>query len=254
VTGSRPAYRAFLSRHFPPGRIYTLVGAGGKSTGMRKIADYLAGRGIRVRLTTTTSIGIEEFAAYPVTIASDATEFALSLGGGAPLMVIVGGVLREKGRYTGIVASLTEGMIIPADVVLLVEGDGSRRKPMKAPTSGEPVIPASTDAVFALMGASAFDEPIDAERCYNPEGALALLGRTEGVFDVPSLVSLAVDTRGCRKGVLLGMGYRLIVNQGDLDVKRATASALLRQLEDVHGIAGTLLSWQEEKVYAATGE
>ena len=50
------------------------------------------------------------------------------------------------------------------------------------------------------------------------------------------------------------MGYHLIVNQGDMDMKQATASALLRQLEDVHGIAGTLLSWREEKVYAATGE
>lgn len=252
MTGSRPAYRAFLSRHFPPGRIYTLVGAGGKSTGMRKIADSLAGRGIRARLTTTTNIGIEEFAAYPVTIVRDATELALCLGGPASLMVIAGGVLREKGRYTGIAASIIEGAIVPPDVVLLVEGDGSRRKPMKAPMSREPVIPASTDAVFALMGASAFDEPIDSERCYNPEGALVLLGRTEGVFDAQSLVSLAVDPRGCRKGVLPGMGYHLIVNQGDLDVKRATASALLRQLEDVHGIAGTLLSWREEKVYAAT--
>ena len=254
MTGSRPAYRAFLSRHFPPGRVYTLVGAGGKSTGMRKIADSLASRGIRVRLTTTTKIGIEEFAAYSVTIVKDATELVLSLGGAAPLMVIAGGALRETGKYIGIAASLIEGVTVPADVVVLVEGDGSRRKPMKAPTSGEPVIPDSTDTVFALMGASAFDEPIDAERCYNPEGALALLGRTKGVFDAQALVSLAVDPRGCRKGVLLGMGYHLIVNQGDIEVKRATASALLRQLEDVHGIAGTLLSWREEKVYAATGE
>jgi probable selenium-dependent hydroxylase accessory protein YqeC len=254
MTGSRPAYRTFLSRHFLPGRVYTLVGAGGKSTGMRKIADSLASRGIRARLTTTTKIGIDEFSAYPVTIVHNVTELALSLGGGAPVMVIAGGVLREKGRYTGIAASLIESVTIPADVVLLVEGDGSQRKPMKAPTGREPVIPDCTDAVFALMGASAFDKPVDAESCYNPEGALALLGRTEGVFDAQSLVSLAVDPSACRKGVLPGMGYHLIVNQGDVDVKRATAFALLRQLEDVHGISGTLLSWREEKVYAATGE
>jgi probable selenium-dependent hydroxylase accessory protein YqeC len=253
MTGSRPAYRAFLSRHFTPGRVYTLVGAGGKSTGMRRIAESLAGRGIRARLTTTTKIGIDEFSAYPVTIVNDSTELALSMGGAAPFMVIVGGTLRERGRYTGLESSLIERVIVPADAVLLVEGDGSRRKPMKVPTSGEPVIPDSTDVVFALMGASAFDEPIDAERCCNPEGALALLGRSEGVFDAQALVSLAADPRGCRKGVRSGMGYHLIVNQGDVDAKRDTALALLRQLEDVHGIAGTLLSWREEKVYAATG-
>ena len=123
---------------------------------------------------------------------------------------------------------------------------------MKAPTVREPVIPANTSGVFALMGAGAFGETIDAAHCYNPEGALSILGRAAGVFDAAALVQLAADPRGCRKGVLPGMAFHLIVNQGDLQEKRAMARDVLRQLAALHRIHGALLSWREEMVYEST--
>jgi len=247
------AYADFISRHFRPGRVYTLVGAGGKSTGMRKIADFICRRGIRVRMTTTTRIGVEEFSAYPVATAQDDAELLHCIMADEPLMLISGGVSDDRGKHAGLDPARIERLAIPADLVLLVEGDGSRKKPIKAPTAREPVIPANTREVFALMGASAFDESVDAERCYNPEGVIALLGQARVVFDVPALVALAADARGCRKGVLPGMDFHLIVNQGDLELKRETAWTLLRALSRAHGIAGTLLSWREERVYE-TGE
>jgi predicted transcriptional regulator len=104
------------------------------------------------------------------------------------------------------------------------------------------------------MGAGAFDEKVDSERCYNPDGVLALLGQAHAVFDVSALVMLAADARGCMKRVLPGMGFHLIVNQGDLEAKRETARTMLRALSRGHGIAGTLLSWTEEKVYETLGD
>jgi len=246
------AYADFITRHFRPGRVYTLVGAGGKSTGVRKIAAFISGLGIRSRLTTTTRIGVEEFSAYPIATVRDDMELRRCVLSGEPCMVVSGGV--EAGKHTGVDPSWIEHCAIPADLVLLVEGDGSRRKPIKAPTAREPVIPANTSEVFALMGASAFDETVDSERCYNPEGVLALLGKGHYVFDTPSLVMLAADARGCMKGVLPSMGFHLIVNQGDLEDKRESARAMLRALSRGPGIAGTLLSWMEEKVYESTGD
>jgi probable selenium-dependent hydroxylase accessory protein YqeC len=248
------AYADFISRHFRPGRVYTLVGAGGKSTGMRKIADFISRRGLRARMTTTTRIGVQEFSAYPVATAHDEAELARCIMAAEPSMVISGGVSNDGQKHAGLAPARIERLVIPDDVVLLVEGDGSRRKPMKAPTAREPVIPANTSVVFALMGASAFDEEVDAGRCYNPEGVLALLGQAHAVFDAPALALLAADARGCRKGVAPGMGFHIVVNQGDLEQKQAAARALLRELRRAHAIAGTLLSWWNERVYETSGE
>ena len=245
------AYAEFIARHFRPGRVYTLVGAGGKSTGMRKIADFVSRRGMRAAMTTTTRIGVEEFSAYPAITVRNEEELPASLLSDEACMVVSHGT--EGGKHAGLDPAWIARCAVPPDLVLLVEGDGSRRKPMKAPTAWEPVIPAGTREVFALMGASAFDENVDSERCYNPEGVLALLGQPHAVFDVPALVMLAADVRGCRKGVQEGMGFHLIVNQGDLEDKRESARAMLRALSREHGIAGTCLSWIEEKVYESSG-
>jgi probable selenium-dependent hydroxylase accessory protein YqeC len=137
--------------------------------------------------------------------------------------------------------------------VLLVECDGARRLPMKAPRPWEPVVPRTAAAVFALMGASAFGRPICAATCYNPEGALQILGIASGVFDAHALAVLASDPRGYRKGVPPGAAFCLVVNQGDITAGREIASALLRELSALHGITGALLSWQEQAVYETTG-
>jgi probable selenium-dependent hydroxylase accessory protein YqeC len=245
------AYAEFVARYFSPGTICTLVGAGGKSTGMRKVAAFLSRRGNRVRLTTTTRIGVEEFSAYPVAAAGSDAELLRCILTDEPCVVISGGRSDDGAKHLGLHPAMIEQLAIPPDLVLLVEGDGSRKNPIKAPTAWEPVIPANTSTVFALMGASAFDESLDAGRCYNPEGVIALLGKERAVFDAPALVSLAADARGCRKGVLPGMGFHIIVNQGDLEEKQGTARTFLRALSRAHGIAGTLLSWTEEKVYEA---
>ena len=219
---------------------------------MRKIADFLLRAGLRARLTTTTRIGVHEFSAYPVATVRDEEELRRCVLSGEPCIVLSQGV--DGGKHAGLDPSWIERCAVPADLVLLVEGDGSRRKPIKAPTAREPVIPANTSEVFALMGASAFGETVDSEQCYNPEGVLALLGRRHAVFDTTALVLLAADAGGCRKGVVPGMGFHLIVNQGDLEEKRETAGAMLRALRRSHGIAGTLLSWKEEKVYESSGD
>ena len=243
---------AFTTRHFHPGRLYTFVGAGGKSSGMRAIAACLRRAGLRVRMSTTTRVGIDEFAAYPAAVARTAAALAACMAGSAPLQLVAGDIDQPGGKYLGVPASLLESTAIPGDTVVLVEGDGSRRLPLKAPTEREPVIPANSSGVFALMGASAFGETIDAAHCYNPEGVLSILGRAAGVFDAAALVQLAADPRGCRKGVLPGMAFHLIMNQGDREEKRAMAFELQRKLAALHGISGTLLSWQKETVYEST--
>jgi probable selenium-dependent hydroxylase accessory protein YqeC len=247
----QPAYETFLSRHFEAGGIYAFVGAGGKTTGMRRVADFLSRRGLRVRLAATTKLGVQELASYPNVVARDMSALVASFSLDAPVLLLSGGILAEKEKHDGIALSLIEALAVPPDAVLLVEADGARRLPIKAPYPHEPVIPANSTAVFAFMGARAFDEPVDAERCYNPEGVLAILGRDSAVLDAAALAALALHPLGSRKGVRQGMPFHLVVNQADLEEKRSTAMALARECRRANGITATVLSWHQGAVYDA---
>jgi probable selenium-dependent hydroxylase accessory protein YqeC len=245
-------FREALARWFLPGAVYTFVGAGGKTTAMKRIAAFLAEAGVKARLTTTTRVGIDEFKDWAVTVVQGAADLARAFLDDAPVTLLVGGTARDHDRYLGIDLGLLEGIVLTARSVLLVEGDGSRKRPMKAPADHEPVIPSNSTTVFAVIGASAFDEPIDATHCYNHEKAAALAGKS--VFEADAIAALAADAEGCRKGVLPGMAFRLLVNQGDIVEKRASASTALHLAHQGFGVRGALLSFQEEELYDATEE
>lgn len=241
-----------VRRLFPPGAVCTFIGAGGKSTAMRAAARILSARGIRVRMTTTTRVGVSEFMGYPVSLAGTAAEVLRACDDPEPVRLIVAEELPAQGKYAGLDPSLVEGLTIRADSILLVEGDGSRRRPLKVPTHREPVIPASTSMVLALMGASGFNEPIDEEHCYNHEAAFGILAPGARRFDAACVAALASSPTGSRKGVMPGMGYHVLLNQADLADKRAIGSDALRILLTTQGIRGSLLSLRQEAVYETT--
>ena len=58
---------------------------------------------------------------------------------------------------------------------VIVEADGSRKRPFKAPASHEPVIPSRTTLMIACIGANALWQPI-AESCHRPELVAAVAG------------------------------------------------------------------------------
>ncbi|HVP18874.1 MAG TPA: selenium cofactor biosynthesis protein YqeC [Spirochaetia bacterium] len=245
-----------LSAHvrgiFQPGAMYTFVGAGGKSTAMRAVAAILSAHGTRVRMTTTTRVGIAEFDGYPVAIARSVQDMMALCLDDEPVRLIVAGVLPAEAKYGGLALGLLSGLSLGEDLVLLVEGDGSRQRPLKVPTVREPVIPASTATVIAVLGASGFEGPIDERLCYNHRAALALLGKAAGTFEASAIAALVAHPAGYRRGVLPGMGFHVLVNQGDLVEKRPTAIEVLRILKETYGIRGSLVSLRQEVMYETT--
>ena len=242
-------FAGLVKRMFLPGAIYTFVGAGGKSTAIRLVAGILSRAGARARMTTTTKIGIEEFSNYPISFVKTEDDLQIAVSGHEPVGLIVGSAFHDRGKYGGVDPSLFERLSVDSDTILLVEGDGSRRRPLKAPDDWEPVIPRATAMVVAMMGASGFGEPIDEDHCYNHEAALRILPAGARCFAASEVATLASHPAGCRKGVLPGMRYHVLMNQADLGDKRPIGSEALRILTFTHGIQGSLLSFQQEVVY-----
>ncbi|NJL93462.1 MAG: putative selenium-dependent hydroxylase accessory protein YqeC, partial [Anaerolineae bacterium] len=59
---------------------------------------------------------------------------------------------------------------------ILVEADGSRRLPLKAPHPHEPVIPPATTLLVPVAGMDAVGQPFDESTVYNPEAVAAHFG------------------------------------------------------------------------------
>jgi len=232
------------------------VGAGGKSTAMRAAAAVLTRRGMRVRMTTTTRVGVGEFRGWPVQLVSGLEEAQQALDDAAAVKLLASGIFpgaaAEQEKYAGLDPALVDGLRLAPDVVLLVEGDGSRRLPIKAPREHEPVIPSRSYSVLLFMGASAFGLPLDGRNCFNHERALALLGRAETCLGPEEILTLAAHPDCGRKGVMPGMAFRLVINQGDLENARPAAERALRLAWERAGIEGALASFQEGELYATS--
>lgn len=241
-------YSAFLQRCFLPGAVYAFVGAGGKTTAILKVAELCAGQGMRVRITTTTRFGREEVSRYPLAFASDAGGFLEAVDAAERVCVIASAPDGSASKLLGVDPLFIDAVRPRSDLLILVEADGARHRPLKVPTARDPVIPRISAAVFGLMGASGFGEAIAEEHCYNHEAALRLLGRTGGSFDAPGLAVLAVHPEGLRKGVLPGMAFHVIINQADLSEKRTIAHEAVSAIRAA-GAGATLLSCQEERIY-----
>ena len=129
--------------------IISVVGAGGKTTLIKKLAAQYRREGKTVLVTTTTHMLIEED-----TLLTDDAETII-------------GVLREQGYA---MAGIPAGQKIKAlsketfDIlyafadVILVEADGSKCLPLKYPNATEPVIPENTDEIIVVCGLNAIGQ------------------------------------------------------------------------------------------------
>lgn len=162
------------------GDTVAFTGAGGKTRTMARLAGELAALGWRVLVTTTTRIAIDELALFNASYCDETQGVAL-----APL-------LKEKRAlfwYSRIAGDKVYGVSSEqvselrrhahADV-LLIEADGSRRLPIKAPYPHEPVVPPETTLVVNLVGYSAFGELLDDVHAYNALGLAEKSGAAYG--------------------------------------------------------------------------
>lgn len=217
-------------------RITSLVGGGGKTTLMYALAQEAAARSLTVIVTTTTHIR-----PHPRLPTTDCTEpkhlrRLLTQHG----IVLVGrSSQEEKLTGTGDIGPLCQA----ADVVL-VEADGSKGLPLKAPASHEPAVPPQSGAVIAVVGVDCVGRPIE-QVCHRPELACTLLGTSPRHLVRPEdAARIAASPLGGRKNVMDGMAFRCAVNKADLNP--AAALELLSRLQAL-GIQGAATSFSEQE-------
>jgi molybdenum cofactor cytidylyltransferase len=159
------------------------TGAGGKTSALLRLGRELAAEGWRVIGTTTTRIGAEELLSFPARLAiragnlrPEAISRTLSEHGFVFLYERIAGD-KVIGIGPGVVDSLLDA--VDSDAIL-VEADGARRLPFKAPHAHEPVVPTATTVLVPVVGIDVVGQPLDAEHVYNPDAMIAQYGYAEG--------------------------------------------------------------------------
>ncbi len=239
-SGLRPYPLASLPAAFDldDGELVALVGAGGKTSLLFALAGALPGG---VVCTTTTHLGRAELERAPAVVRREALAElgpALRRFGRA---LVVGP--NAGGKVAGVPPELPDALWERGDVrYVLVEADGSRQRPIKAPAAHEPVIPAAATLVVPVVGLSALGRPMG-EAAHRPERVTALTGLAPGDPVTPAaLAALLAHEEGGLKGVPAGARVVAYLNQADtparLEAARVIASAVLRQRRVRHVVVG----------------
>ncbi len=130
--------------------VTAVIGSGGKSSLLRRLAEEVPGTAI---LCTTTHI--RPFSEYPVLENPSPADIRQALAAGR---VLCTGTPCENGKLTAPALPM-EVLAELADFVL-AEADGSRQLPLKAHAAHEPVIPENSRRVICVVGASGFGKPV----------------------------------------------------------------------------------------------
>ncbi len=218
-----------------PRGLTALVGGGGKTTLMLRLAGELCARGERVIVTTTTHI----FPPEHMRTLHGATEAQAARALAEDGIVCLGEPSKE-GKIAAPVLP-PETMLRLADYVLC-EADGARKRPLKAPAAHEPVIPPQTKLVIAAAGLDGIGKPV-CETAFRPELYAALIQKDETDPVAPADIARVLSHEdGQKKGVLSGMRYCILLNKADGEAQKRDALSIARVLENANAAERTVIA------------
>ncbi len=223
-----------------PGELVSIVGGGGKSALLFGLGQQLPGRTI---LTTTTRIFASQTARATQTCRMDTPEFQTVIQSSDENLLVIGEVTGERASGVGVDVPGTL-LATPGVDFVIVEADGSRMLPAKAPAEHEPVVPAETTLLVAVAGIDALSGPI-AQTCHRPERVATLLGiDVRDSLDPASLARLLCDAGAGLKNVPPGARVVLLINKIEdpeqWEAGRAVAAAARRNPRVERVVLGAL--------------
>lgn len=166
------------------GEVLALVGGGGKTSLMFRLAAELVFGGNRVITTTTTRILPPEPHQSSCIILEEDDERLITRAREALIdnpHVTLARTNPGDGKLIGILPETVDLLydLKLADYIVN-EADGAARQPLKAPNPTEPVIPASTTLVVAIVGIEAIGCPLSPETAFRIKHISHLTGLKEG--------------------------------------------------------------------------
>ena len=242
-------------------KIISVVGGGGKTSLIFRLAEELAEQGKKVIVTTTTHIAFEperpfardgelnkvreNLRKYGYTVAAcmekreeKSWKKPENIQGSSGTHCSASEEQNKSGKlFTGKLQALPEEQLQELKKecdVILIEADGARRLPLKVPAAWEPVIPEMTDLVIGVIGLDCLGKAIK-DTVHRPKSAAEFLGKSsKEKITEEDIIRIAKSDQGLRKSVG-HRGFRVFLNKEDVLSDRNLPDKIVQRLRK-HGI------------------
>jgi probable selenium-dependent hydroxylase accessory protein YqeC len=217
--------------------VISLVGAGGKTTLMFRLAKELLLRGKKVVTTTTTKIA-EPNSGETSCLFVDPEERKIkdfvSRHLDQYVHITVARERLESGKLKGISQNLVNELWRLRGIdAIIVEADGAAGRPVKAPRENEPVIPTATSLVVAILGADGMEKELNDENVFQPERVSKITGIAVGErLTDEAMAILMTHSEGIFKGAPSSSRVVAFLNKVDLPDGLAKAKNIAQKVLD----------------------
>jgi len=216
------------------GETVAFIGAGGKPSTMVALANELSQP---VVMTTTTHLGVwqAKLADYHQILTSpDALE---SIDFSVANTLLLTGPSHDDDRLSAPDPDSLDRIFHicrARDYTLLVEADGARQLPLKAPAAYEPVVPPWVDWVVVMAGLAGLGKSLDKETVHRPD-IFAQLANIEigDEISIDCVAQVLASPHGGLKGIPASASRTLFLNQAEGEISQARGARLANRLTRV---------------------
>lgn len=204
-------------------QIVSIVGAGGKTSTIERLAYEYKKLGKKVVVTTTTHMYKPENKPWCQEESMEVVDRYLKTED----VLWIGLPCGDKKIKAPKLEFLTGLKLNGASMI--IEADGAKRLPFKVPGVEEPVILSGSHMVIGVLGMDALGKPIN-EVCFRPCLVADYLGKSEdSIITKEDYVKVILSETGLKKSVTYEMEYVIILNKVD-DVIKEKQGYLIREM------------------------
>lgn len=217
--------------------VISLVGAGGKTTLMFRLAKELSLRGKKVVTTTTTKI-LEPASRETGSLFVDSDEERIKDFVRGHLdqydHITIARERLESGKLKGVSPNLVDELCHSKGMdAVIIEADGAAGRPVKAPRENEPVIPTSTTLIVALLGVDGLEMKLSEENIFQPERVSKITGVPMGErLTDEAMAILVTHPEGIFKGAPSSSRVVAFLNKVDIPNGVAKGKSIAHKILD----------------------
>lgn len=210
----------------------SFVGAGGKTTALFALSKEL--RQKKRLVTTTTAMYQPDPSLWDTMIIRPDLLKGLGDEVVKPGTVTVWGrSLNQENKLLGVdLECLSQVHQKKVFNLILVEADGSKRKPIKAPMDHEPVIPQESTMVVGVIGLSALNKPLSEQWVHRVKVFSKIVdAEPETPIKPEHVVRLVTNPEGLFKDTSINAEKVLVLNQADHDGDKTLGKEIVKALK-----------------------